>query len=96
MDLSRTQSEDKQGWLITQRVENVLQQGRAGDLQATRDGSVSVSSAGGGLEEGLRLCPIEDRWRLDSPREGMLEGFSLRNYLLLVDYAGRLFPEARR
>ena len=50
---------------------------------------------GGGLEEGLRLCPIEDRWRLDSPREGMLEGFSLRNYLLLVDYAGRLFPEGK-
>ncbi|HWT79615.1 MAG TPA: hypothetical protein VN648_12590 [Candidatus Methylomirabilis sp.] len=47
------------------------------------------------MEEGLRLCPIEDRWRLDSPREGMLKGFSLRNYQLLVDYAGRFFPEGK-
>jgi hypothetical protein len=44
-----------------------------------------------GLEEGLWLCPIEDRRQLDSPREGMLEGFSLGNYFLLVDYTGRLF-----
>jgi hypothetical protein len=31
------------------------------------------------------LVPIEDRRRLDSEREGMLEGFSLGNYLLLVE-----------
>jgi hypothetical protein len=37
------------------------------------------------------LCPIEDRRRLDSSREGMLHGFSLGSYLLLVDYTGRLF-----
>jgi hypothetical protein len=30
---------------------------------------------------------------LDSTREGMLEGFSLGSYLLLVDYTGRLFRE---
>ena len=30
-----------------------------------------------GLEDSLWLCPIEDRRRLDSSREGMLEGFSL-------------------
>jgi len=54
-------------------------------------GSVSGSKAAAGLEEGLWLCPIEDRRRLDSSREGMLEGFSLGNYLLFVEYAGRLF-----
>jgi hypothetical protein len=43
------------------------------------------------MEESLWLCPIEDRRRLDSSREGMLEGFSLGSYLLLVDYTGRLF-----
>ena len=32
-----------------QRVEHVQQQGRAGDLQAARDGSVSGSSAAAGL-----------------------------------------------
>ncbi|MGO8903141.1 MAG: hypothetical protein ACLQU5_33105 [Isosphaeraceae bacterium] len=43
------------------------------------------------MEEGLWLCPVEDRRRLDSSREGMIEGFSLGNYLLLVEYTGRLF-----
>ncbi len=38
------------------------------------------------------LCPIEDRRRLDSAREGMLEGFSLGSYLLLVDF--RLVPRS--
>jgi len=47
------------------------------------------------LEEGLWLCPIEDRRRLDSPAEGMLEGFSLGNYLLLVDDTGRHFREGK-
>ena len=44
-----------------------------------------------GLEESIWLCPIEDRRGLDSAREGMLQGFSLGSYLILVDYTGRLF-----
>ena len=32
---------------------------------------------------------------LDSAREGVLEGFQLGSYLLLVDYTGRLFREAK-
>jgi len=48
-----------------------------------------------GLEESHWLCPIEDRRRVDSSREGMLEGFSLGSYLLLVDYSGRLFREGK-
>jgi hypothetical protein len=48
-----------------------------------------------GLEESVWLCPIEDRRKNDSSREGMLEGFSLGNYLLLVDYTGRLFRDAK-
>ena len=32
------------------------------------------------------LCPIEDWRRLNSSREGMLEGFSLGSYLLLVEF----------
>jgi hypothetical protein len=47
------------------------------------------------LEESLWLCPIEDRRQLDSSREGMLEGFSLGSYLLLVDYTGRLFRNGK-
>ena len=58
---------------------------------AAEQGSVAASRASTALEESLWLCPIEDRRRLDSAREGMLEGFSLGSYLLLVDYTGRLF-----
>ncbi len=48
-----------------------------------------------GLEEALWLCPIEDRRGVDSTREGMIAGFTLGNYLLLVDYSGRLFREGK-
>ena len=65
------------------------------DLKAAQAGSVADSTAAAGLEEGLWLCPVEDRRRLDSAREGMFEGFSLGNYLLLVEYTGRLFREGK-
>jgi REP element-mobilizing transposase RayT len=80
---------------IKQRVEHVQAQGRTDDLQAARGGSVAGSTAAGGLEESLWLCPIEDRRGVDSCREGMIEGFSLGNYLLLLDYTGRLFREGK-
>ena len=70
-------------------------QGRTAELEAAADGSVAGSRASAGLEESLWLCPIEDRRRLDSAREGMLEGFSLGSYLLLVDYTGRLFRKGK-
>ena len=92
---------------IKQRVEHVEAQRRTAQLEAAGHGSVAVrqahdvtvrqahdgagSNAAKGLEESHWLCPIEDRRRLDSTREGMLEGFSLGSYLLLVDYTGRLF-----
>jgi hypothetical protein len=80
---------------VKQRVDHVKVQGRTADLKAARQGSVAGSKAAAGLEESHWLCPIEDRRRLDSSREGMLEGFSLGNYLLLVDYAGRIFREGK-
>jgi hypothetical protein len=51
------------------------------------------AEAAAGIEESLRLCPIEDRRGVDSLLEGMIAGFSLGNHLLVVDYAGRLFRE---
>jgi REP element-mobilizing transposase RayT len=80
---------------INQRVESVKAQDRSSDLQAAEQGNVAASNASAGLEESHWLCPIEDRRRLDSPREGMLEGMSLGNYLLLVDYTGRMFREGK-
>jgi Transposase IS200 like len=80
---------------IKERLEHVKRQGRTEDLQSARKGSVAGSAASAGLEEAHWLCPIEDRRRLDSSREGMVEGFSLGSYLLLVDYTGRLFREGK-
>ncbi len=80
---------------VTTRVEHVKAQSRAGDLDAAKQGSVAGSRVSAGLEETIWLCPIEDRRMLDSSCEGMLEGFSLGSYLLLVDYTGRLFREGK-
>src|SRR5208283_1235889 len=80
---------------IKQRVEDVKEKGRANDLNAAGAGSVPGSTVAAGLEEGLWLCPVEDRRRQDSSREGMLEGFSLGNYVLLVEYTRRLFREGK-
>src|SRR5271154_2060785 len=77
------------------RVEHVEAQGQTAQLEAASGGSVAGSRAAMGLEESLWLCPIEDRRQLDSSREGMLEGFSVGSYLLLVDYTGRLFRKGK-
>jgi REP element-mobilizing transposase RayT len=80
---------------ITTRVEHVKTHGRSGDLKAAEKGSTAGSNASAGLEESIWLCPIEDRRKIDSSREGMLEDFSLGSYLLLVDFTGRLFRDAK-
>jgi hypothetical protein len=79
----------------TTRVEQVKAQGRTGELKAAEQGSAAGSNAAAGLEESVWLCPIEDRRKLDSSREGMLEDFPLGSYLLLVDFTGRLFRDSK-
>jgi hypothetical protein len=71
-------------------VEHAQTQGKLQELKAAAQGSVAGSLAAGAVEEDLWLCPIEDRRRQGSRREGLLEGFSLGSYLLLVDYTSRL------
>ena len=61
------------------------------DLYAAERGSVAAAERSSGLEESLWLCPIEDRQGVDSAREGMMAGFPLGSYLLLVDDTGRMF-----
>jgi hypothetical protein len=80
---------------VKQRVDHVESLGRTAELAAAQEGSVAGSLAASGLEELLWLCPIEDRRDLDSAREGMIAGFSLGSYLLLVDYTGRLFRHGK-
>ena len=80
---------------IKQRVDHIKAQDATAQLEAAKGGSVSGSQAASGLEEGLWLCPIEDRPPLGSTRPGMFEGLSVGNYFLLVDYTGRLFCEGK-
>jgi hypothetical protein len=86
---------------IKERVEHVEAQGRTHDLKEAQKGSVAGSAVTAGLEDAHWLCPIEDRRRIDSPREGMIEGFSLGSYCRrsaqggLVDYTGRLFRQGK-
>jgi hypothetical protein len=80
---------------IKERVDHVEAQRRREDLKAACKGSVAGSTASAGLEDAHWLCPIEDRRRIDSSREGMIKGFSLGSYLLLVDYSGRVFREGK-
>jgi hypothetical protein len=60
---------------IKQRVDHVQTQGHTAHLAAARAGSVAGSMAAARMEESLWLCPINDCRRLDSSREGMVEGF---------------------
>jgi REP element-mobilizing transposase RayT len=80
---------------IKQRLDHVEAQGATTRLEAAKDGGVAGSRAAAGLEDSLWLCPIEDRRGLDSTREGMVQGFSLRSYVQLVDYTGRLFRQGK-
>jgi hypothetical protein len=80
---------------IKARVDHVHERGREADLQAARQGSVAGSRASKKLEEALWLIPVEDRRHLGSPREGMLCGFTLGNYLMLVEYTGRMLREGK-
>jgi REP element-mobilizing transposase RayT len=80
---------------IKERVDHVAAQGRTEDLKAARTSSAVASKQAAGLEENHWLCPVEDRRRIDSTREGMIEGFALGSYLLLVDYTSRLFREGK-
>jgi hypothetical protein len=80
---------------IKERIDHVQGQGRIADLRAALQGSLAGSRASGGLEDALWLVPIEDRRGLDSTREGMFEGFTLGNYLMLVEHTGRLVREGK-
>ena len=62
-------------------MDHVEAQGMIAELEAASEGRDAGSQAAAGLEESLWLCPIEDRRELDSPREGMIPGFSLGSYV---------------
>jgi hypothetical protein len=57
---------------ITTRVDRVEAQARTRDPIPAEHGTVAGSKTSTGLEESTWPCPIEDRRRLDSSREGMI------------------------
>lgn len=75
---------------IRQRVRHAKRKGKLQALKEAAKGSVAGSRAAGQFEASHWLCPLEDLRAKGSPREGMIAGFSLGSYLLLVDYTGRL------
>jgi len=80
---------------VAQRVQHAQAKGELEALKAAASGSVAGSRAAGDVEEDLWLCPVEDRRRLGGRREGLLEGFSLGSYLLLIDYTSRLCRQGK-
>ena len=80
---------------IRRRVCHVKAIGKLEVLKAAAAGSVAGSKAAGNIEQDLWLCPLEDRRQQGATREGMLEGFSLGSYLLLVDYTSRLYRRGK-
>ena len=84
---------------IKQRVDHVQAhgEGELESLKAAEVGSVAACAVSSGRDEEHWLCPIQDRTdnQGDARREGMVKGFSLGSYLLLVDYSGRLFRRGK-
>jgi len=80
---------------VQQRVEHAQAQGKLDALKAAASGSVAGRLAANGIEDDLWLCPIEDRRAQGARREGLLAGFSLGSYLLLVDYTSRLCRQGK-
>ena len=80
---------------IKERVDHAKSKGRMCDVEEIRNGSVAASKVSGKVEKGLWLIPIEDRRRLGEDREGMREGFTFGQYLLLVDYTSRTIRKGK-
>jgi REP element-mobilizing transposase RayT len=80
---------------VRQRVRHAKAKGKLAVLKPAKSGSVAGSRTAGNVEQDLWLCPVEDRRRQGAQREGMLEGFSLGSYLLLVDYTSRLCRQGK-
>lgn len=82
---------------IRKRLDHCQSQGRIKDLLAARESSVAGILATQGMEDnGLWLCPIEDRRQRDAAaRPGLLDGFSLGSYLQLVDWTSRLVRKGK-
>jgi len=87
--------EESEHTSVKVRVEHVQASGRIKDLRAAELGSVAAVQVSGGLEDDLWLVPIEDQRGRGAVREGMRSGFTLGQYLMLVEYTGRILRDGK-
>jgi hypothetical protein len=80
---------------LKERIDHAWPKISRDDVIAALRGLIATDLPAGDVEQSHWLCPIEDRRRQGAPREGMLEGFTLPKYLLLVDHTARLFREGK-
>ncbi len=70
------------------RLKNVADCDRMENLAAAEHGSIAARAVSDGLEDSCWLMPIENTCKHDR-RQGIVEDFTLGNYLLLIDYSSR-------
>lgn len=92
--------ENSQYTSLRQRIRHFRQEGKLATLHSARQGSIPASRRIGNAEQNHWLIPFDDRRphthaRPSSEREGMLEKFTLGNYLLLVEYTGRMYRRGK-
>ena len=80
---------------IKERVEHLIAQGRLQDVAQIRTGSVAAQRVSEGIEQSHWLIPIEDQRARGSIREGIKEGFTFGQYLMLVDCMSRTFRKGK-
>lgn len=80
---------------LKERVEHAWPKITRDDVISALRGLIAADLPAGDREQSHWLCPIEDRRQQGAPREGMLAGFTLPKYLLLVDHTARLFREGK-
>jgi len=80
---------------IKERVDHVISQGRLQDVAEIRNGSVAAQKVSEGVEQDHWLVPIEDQRSQGSTREGIKEGFTFGQYLMLIDSMSRSVREGK-
>lgn len=79
---------------IKARLDHVKRLRRLDDLAAAQQGSVAAALLGEGLNDGLWLAPIGEQLPQGVSRDCFLE-MPLGQYVLLVEYSGRLVREGK-
>jgi hypothetical protein len=80
---------------IKERVQHIIDQGRLHDVSQIRNGSVAAQRVSEGIDQDHWLVPIEDKRSQGSKREGIKQGFTVGQYLMLVDCMSRSVREGK-